>query len=517
MTGIPQTTTETEHLAAWAYGALFGVTLVTFVWTLAPDISYFVDSAEYALTITTLGVAHPPGYPLLMLVGNGFARVVPLGDVTWRLNLLSALALAGTAPVTAAVLLRLTGRRAWAVGGALVGVWSYYLWVTSISVEVYAPQVLAVALLVWSLVRMSGHTPSPAGMLASGALLGLAVATHPINLLFLPGVVLVYGLLGVGWRWTLAALVLGGALTLAVYAYLPIRAESGFTVIGRYTSDGAFVRQDLRSLDGLLYYLTGRQFESYFFAEGVLPTGAQLVQTARLFAENYLYLGALVGVLGVGLLFAQRRGLAVVWLVLFLPYLYFFTTYGADDKITMFGPVLWLFVLPFVVGLGWFAEADWQRWVLAGGVAAAMLGINGTQLRAARSLDLVRIAEARLAAVPADAAVVGPWTPTVQLHYSQRVGDAGRDDVTLVNVDSIGNAPAALAAFLGDALAGRPVVVVQVHRFPAAQQDWLMAQGLAPLPFTAPPTLDMAEALQREFLDYDGDTPLAGYVVRQAP
>lgn len=266
------TTTHDEQLPAWAYGALFVGTLATFVWTLAPDISYFVDSAEYALTVTTLGIAHPPGYPLLQLIGNLFVRVVPFGEVTWRLNLLSALALALATPVTAAIMLRLTRRRAWAVGGALIAVWSYYLWVTSITVEVYAPQVLAVALLVWSLVRMSDREPRPADMLVSGVLLGLAVATHPINLLLLPGVVLAYVLLRADWRWTLAALVLGGVLTLAVYAYLPIRAESGFTVVGRYAADGTFTRQDLRSVDGLLYYITGRQFESYFFAEGMIPT-----------------------------------------------------------------------------------------------------------------------------------------------------------------------------------------------------------------------------------------------------
>jgi len=47
------------------------------------------DAGELTLFAQTLGVAHPAGYPLLLLVGKVFS-LLPLGTVAFRLNLLSA-------------------------------------------------------------------------------------------------------------------------------------------------------------------------------------------------------------------------------------------------------------------------------------------------------------------------------------------------------------------------------------------------------------------------------------------
>ena len=48
------------------------------------------DSGELIAVVHTLGTAHPPGYPLWTLLAAGWERVLPLGSVAFRLNLLSA-------------------------------------------------------------------------------------------------------------------------------------------------------------------------------------------------------------------------------------------------------------------------------------------------------------------------------------------------------------------------------------------------------------------------------------------
>lgn len=35
-------------------------------------------------------VAHPPGYPLFTLLAKLFIKVIPVGSVAWRVNLLTA-------------------------------------------------------------------------------------------------------------------------------------------------------------------------------------------------------------------------------------------------------------------------------------------------------------------------------------------------------------------------------------------------------------------------------------------
>src|SRR5437870_9716147 len=48
------------------------------------------DTPELIRAAATLGVAHPPGYPLFTLLGHFFS-VLPLGPVPFRVNLLSVI------------------------------------------------------------------------------------------------------------------------------------------------------------------------------------------------------------------------------------------------------------------------------------------------------------------------------------------------------------------------------------------------------------------------------------------
>src|SRR5262245_17171143 len=47
------------------------------------------DPGDFLTTAATLGVAHPPGYPLLVLLGHVFS-LVPVGPLPFRINLVSA-------------------------------------------------------------------------------------------------------------------------------------------------------------------------------------------------------------------------------------------------------------------------------------------------------------------------------------------------------------------------------------------------------------------------------------------
>ncbi len=57
--------------------------------TAAPHVAPYRDSGEMVSLLTTLSVAHPPGYPVYTLVGH-VATWIPLGNVAYRTNLFSA-------------------------------------------------------------------------------------------------------------------------------------------------------------------------------------------------------------------------------------------------------------------------------------------------------------------------------------------------------------------------------------------------------------------------------------------
>jgi hypothetical protein len=68
---------------------LFIGSLVLFFCTLAPTVT-FVDSGELIVTAKNLGVAHPPGFPLYLLITH-FFTLLPLGNVAQRMHFASAL------------------------------------------------------------------------------------------------------------------------------------------------------------------------------------------------------------------------------------------------------------------------------------------------------------------------------------------------------------------------------------------------------------------------------------------
>src|SRR4051812_38229356 len=80
--------------AAALAGALV---LALYVVTLAPTTAMW-DASEYITAAYTLGIPHPPGNPLFVLLGR-VASLLPFGNVAVRVNLLAAASSAMTAAI----------------------------------------------------------------------------------------------------------------------------------------------------------------------------------------------------------------------------------------------------------------------------------------------------------------------------------------------------------------------------------------------------------------------------------
>src|SRR3989338_5972080 len=78
------------HLDRLLAVIVFCVSFTVYLLTLAPTI-YIEDAAEFAAAVPTLGITHPSGFPLYMLLGKLFTILVPIGEMAWRVNLFSAI------------------------------------------------------------------------------------------------------------------------------------------------------------------------------------------------------------------------------------------------------------------------------------------------------------------------------------------------------------------------------------------------------------------------------------------
>ena len=60
------------------------IVFLTYLFTLA-QAPVFGDPTEYTFVAHILGIAHPPGYAFITLLGKLIQTLVPIGSVAWRM------------------------------------------------------------------------------------------------------------------------------------------------------------------------------------------------------------------------------------------------------------------------------------------------------------------------------------------------------------------------------------------------------------------------------------------------
>src|SRR6266487_5326966 len=113
-------TISSSRAELFCAGTVFVIALILYSWTLAPTVT-LTDSGELIVVAQGLGVAHPPGVPLWVILAH-LASLLPLGNVAVRINfssaLFAALASAMLALVVAEVLITTSYLRTWKKRGA---------------------------------------------------------------------------------------------------------------------------------------------------------------------------------------------------------------------------------------------------------------------------------------------------------------------------------------------------------------------------------------------------------------
>src|SRR5438477_3833632 len=76
---------------------LFAGSFLLYLITMNGTIPAYRDSGDLINAIFTLGIAHPPGYPLYVIIGKFFVKALPFANPAYRVNLLSAASAAASA------------------------------------------------------------------------------------------------------------------------------------------------------------------------------------------------------------------------------------------------------------------------------------------------------------------------------------------------------------------------------------------------------------------------------------
>lgn len=279
-------------ILAFAIGlAAFGLYLST----MAPSLGGMTDSEEFQHTAYTLGIAHPTGYPLYLLLGKLWTIVIPWGDVPWQMNLMSAFWGAAAVGTLYIVAHRLTRRQGAAIVAACALAGNPMFWrEATVSDIVTLNGFLIIALLGILWLWLEGRAPPE----AVGFSYGLCLAHHRSTLLLLPA--LLFLILENRSRWggrkAAYRAMLAFVVPLLLYLYLPILGD-----LSPWYEN---------SLSGFLQHVLGMDASSYFADVGSLFE--RLTSLLHEVALGWLTpVGALFALLGVVAL-ATERGSPVV-------------------------------------------------------------------------------------------------------------------------------------------------------------------------------------------------------------
>jgi hypothetical protein len=130
-------------------GCLTAVALLgVYAATLAPTVTLW-DSGEFLSAAKTLGIPHPPGTPLFVVLANAWAKLLWLLPFAAAVNLLSAVATAMACGLLASMLARATGQGGMAVAGGITAGTMLSVWQSATETEVYALALLHGVLVLW--------------------------------------------------------------------------------------------------------------------------------------------------------------------------------------------------------------------------------------------------------------------------------------------------------------------------------------------------------------------------------
>ncbi|HJQ21150.1 MAG TPA: DUF2723 domain-containing protein [Gemmatimonadaceae bacterium] len=195
--------------------ALGGAALlfVVYALTLAPDVTFW-DAGEFIAATRSLGIPHPPGTPLFVLIEHVWAQVLFFLPYAAATNLFSAVATATAAGLTGRIVQRATGSGPMAFAAAVAAGAMSSVWLNATETEVYAASLALAVVTLWAAER-AGRRDDDRWVLLTAYLIMLAVPLHLSALVVAPVALLLASYANDRIHWRRATLLTGAFVAAA--------------------------------------------------------------------------------------------------------------------------------------------------------------------------------------------------------------------------------------------------------------------------------------------------------------
>jgi hypothetical protein len=236
---MPRRSPAADHRPSYlAAGIATALVFLLYLLTLAPSTAMW-DASEFITAAYTMGLPHPPGNPLFVLMGRVFTLLPIAPNAAMRVNILTALCSAISSGMWFLITERVLSywlpqrwqRWVGAAAATLIGATVFTVWSQSVVNEkVYTISLFFFAVVSWLTVLWCDDPDGPRAdrlLVLIAFLIGLGYTNHPAGFLVAPAVGV--AVLARRWQTILRWKLVGGALAalclgLTVFAFEPIRS-----------------------------------------------------------------------------------------------------------------------------------------------------------------------------------------------------------------------------------------------------------------------------------------------------
>ncbi|MGB2712750.1 MAG: DUF2723 domain-containing protein [Vicinamibacterales bacterium] len=293
-------------MAEIACACVVGLTALTlYVATLQPDFGGPEDTPKFQFLGYVLGSAHPPGYPLYVLLSHAFVQI-PIRTIAYRANLFSALMAAVACVIAYRIARQIGGGRVTSSAAALALASGPAFWRSAVFAEVYS-LAAAIAGAIVCLLLSWGRSARLSRLFAGAAAFALGLGNH-LTIVGLAPACAVYVLLKHSRVLTprvLTALAVIGCVGLSQYGLIVVRTRQG----------APYMESRAESVPELWRVVTAERFAGERFAYGprVLLT-VHLPGALGVIERDLRVLGLVLSIAGIAALVAATSAEAVLLL-----------------------------------------------------------------------------------------------------------------------------------------------------------------------------------------------------------
>jgi len=323
--------------------------------TRAPGVMY-TDSGELAAAAATLGVAHPTGYPLFILIGHLWS-LLPWSSIIDGMNIFAGVVTASAVGMTV-LTIDLIQRRMFdtrtsspsssemslflADAGALLLGMAPVVWAQGTSIEVYGLNLLLITIALYCVLRASVETDGYRWTITTSFVVGLMLTNHVSSLFLTVGLLIILSSSpAFSFRKMWPYIFLPALLPLILYAYLPLRSAQLPPLNWGMTHLGVFE---------FFYHVKGTQYGVWLFSDKkAAEQNARLLQV--LLSEMLLWIGWIPVIAGLVMSWIRMRRVMLGLLLVVVGNLAISLGYSIPDIDSYFLPTLLISAIFFAIGV----------------------------------------------------------------------------------------------------------------------------------------------------------------------